>query len=64
MYSERMATAPDIAIRWVTPAGTQTARWGGTTQEPSGVYTVITPLEAKISWSQSCECPGMTWPLA
>jgi hypothetical protein len=42
----RTAVRPAISIRCGTGAGTQTARSGGTTQTPSPVCTVITPLDA------------------
>ena len=39
-------TQPDMAMECPTAAGIQTARWDGTTQVPSSVWTVITPSEA------------------
>ena len=44
-----MKTGPDISIECSTPWGIQTARWGGTTQAPSGLATVITPSLAYTS---------------
>ena len=36
---------PDMLVRWPTPAGTQTARCGGTTQCPFSVSTLAAPSE-------------------
>ena len=58
----RIATAPAIRISCVTPAGTQTARWGGTAQLPADVLTSITPSTAKRSWARSWEWGAMWWP--
>jgi len=44
-----METFPHMATEWGVFAGIQTARNGGTTQMPSLVRTVITPLEANSS---------------
>ena len=45
-YSVRIATLPDIEIVCGTASGIHTARWVGTTQVPSRVCTVMTPLDA------------------
>jgi hypothetical protein len=47
-----VATRPCIWIRMLWPSGTQSARFGGTTQIPIWVSTLITPEMACISWSQ------------
>ena len=54
----RIATGPDMSIRWRTFAGTQTARCAGTTQAPASLCTLITPRDAKISCAQSWKCTG------
>ena len=41
-----MDTAPDIFAWCAIPAGTQTARCGGTTHRPRSVQTVMTPAQA------------------
>jgi hypothetical protein len=41
-----MASAVALPTSWRTPGGTQTACWGGTTQVPSQVLTVMTPATA------------------
>jgi hypothetical protein len=46
MYSVRMESALAVTVQWGVPAGTHTARWGGSTQAPCGAFTVITPREA------------------
>jgi hypothetical protein len=33
-------------IAWATPAGAQTAHWGGATQDPCSVQTLSTPDDA------------------
>jgi len=45
-YSVRIDTEPDMVMVCGTEAGIHTARWGGTTQAPSPVRTVITPRDA------------------
>jgi hypothetical protein len=52
-YRVRMETDPDIVMLCTVRDGIHTPRWGGTTQNPSSVRIVITPLEAKTSWSVS-----------
>ncbi len=61
-YRVRIATVPDIVMVCGTDAGIQTARCVGTTQAPTPVRTVITPREAKTSWSRSWKCNGITRP--
>src|SRR5208282_6522792 len=63
-YSVRMETGPDMRTECGVFAGIHTARIGGTTQRPGPVETVITPWEAKMSWSSGCECSMTTWPFA
>src|SRR5215472_2807781 len=61
-YSVLIETCPEIATECGVFAGIHTARSGGTTQMPSWVRTVMTPLEANNNWSSGCECSGMQWP--
>lgn len=53
-----MSTVPDMSIMCGIRSGIHTARWTGTTHDPVSVWTVITPLEAKTSWSRSWKCRG------
>ena len=46
--SVRISTTPDVVISCDTPAGTQTARRGGTTQVVAPAATVITP---RLAWT-------------
>src|SRR6516162_4929792 len=50
-YRVLIDTCPEISTEWKVFAGIQTARRGGTTQIPSFVRTVITPVEANSNWS-------------
>jgi hypothetical protein len=50
----RMATVPRMRIACTVPAGTHTARCGGTTQVPASVSTVITPDSAWMSCASAC----------
>ncbi len=55
-----MDRGPPEYTSWSTPAGTQTACWGGTTHVPSPVVTRMTPSEANTSWARKCRCQGNT----
>src|SRR5258707_15201045 len=58
-YKVLMETCPDMATECGVFAGIQIARSGGTTQTPCLVDRVITPSEAKSSWSSGWECSGI-----
>src|SRR2546421_7842848 len=58
-YRVLMETCPDMATECGVFAGIQTARSGGTTETPCLVDRVITPSEAKSSWSSGWERMGV-----
>ena len=58
----RIATAVRQAIQCVTPAGSQSARCGGTTQAPAAVSTRITPLLANTICASSWLCGSISSP--